>query len=265
MSKLVGLVPAAGQGKRVAFLPCSKELFPIGFANSGMGEDHPRPKAVGQYILERMVVAGVERVLIILSRGKWDIPHYFGDGSRFGLQIAYLLQENLWGMPYALDLARPWLRDETVLFGMPDTIFSPHDAFQQLVAAHFRASADVTLGLFPTATPERFGMVAFDGEGRMLYAVDKPVQTDLRYMWGIGCWGSTFTEFMHEHLQTLSPPAREIVLGDIFQAALDAGLSVRVLPFEDGEYIDIGTDEDLARAVRRFSRINPIEMRQTTL
>ncbi len=255
MHRLVGLVPAAGHGKRVAFLPCSKELFPIGFATTEARSGREiRPKAVGQYLLERMRLAGVERVLIILSRGKWDIIQYFGDGSRFGFQIAYLFQENLWGMPYALDLARPWLHDETVLFGMPDTIFRPEDAFQKLLVAHRHVSADVTLGLFPTTTPERFGMVEFDNKSyRALYIIDKPDRTNLKYMWGIGCWGPAFTEFLHNRLQALSPPSKEVVLGDIFQASIEANLNVYVLPFEDGEFIDIGTPEELVCTAKRFA------------
>jgi NDP-sugar pyrophosphorylase family protein len=58
---------------------------------------------------------------------------------------------------------------------------------------------------------------------------------------------------MAEHLQALVPE-QEIVLADIFQAALDVGLNVRVLPFEGSEYIDIGTPEDLTSVVHRFSQ-----------
>lgn len=256
MSKIIGLIPAAGRGKRVAPLPCSKELFPIGFFmdTNAKGEIQPAPKAVGSYILERMAVAGINIVFIVLGEGKWDIPSYFGDGSRFNTKIAYLFQENLWGMPYALNLIRPWLRDDsTVLFGMPDTIWTPQNAFQQLLDAHHKTLADLTLGLFPTKTPERFGMVEFNNEGQLLYVIDKPTQTNLRYMWGIGCWGLKFAEFMDETLQKLSHSHQEIVLGDIFQAALDAGLNIRVLPFENGEYIDIGTPENLVYAANRFS------------
>ncbi len=253
MNQLVGVIPAAGQGKRTAFLPCSKEIFAIGFMDVVVeGQVQRQPKAVGLYLLERMVIAGADRILIVSNRDKTDILRYFGGGSNWGVQIAYLVQENAWGMPYALDLAYPWLRDETVLFGMPDTIFEPFDAFQQLLAEHQREVADLTLGLFPTDKPERFGMVSFDGS-RMLYTVDKPAQTDLTHMWGIACWETSFARFMHEYLEQQAPPAREIVLGDVFQAALETSLVIRVLPFANGEYIDIGTPEGLAHAIRRFS------------
>jgi glucose-1-phosphate thymidylyltransferase len=255
MTKLVGLVPAAGKGTRIATLPCNKEIFPVGFMDAETdGRAGRRPKPVGLYLLERMQAAGARRIFMIVNKEKGDLLRYFGNGSHFGLQIAYLLQEELWGMPYALNLARPWLHDELVLFGMPDTIFDPADAFRKMLAAYEGAGADLVLGLFPTAAPQRFGMVAFDAEGRMLYTVDKPAQSDLKYMWGIGCWGPAFTEFMNAYLQDVSPPGREVVLGDVFQAALEAGLNVRVLPFEDAEYVDVGTPEDLVDAVARFAR-----------
>lgn len=254
MGGLVGLVPAAGLGKRVAFLPCSKELFPIGFTKD-KNENVIKPKAVGEYLLECMYEAGARQIFIILSRGKWDILQYFGDGVRLGLHIAYLLQEKLWGMPYALDSAYPWLCGETVLFGMPDTIFHPKDAFSRLLYFHRRACADVTLGLFPTTTPERFGMVEFDNNSyRALYIVDKPDKTHLKYMWGIGCWEPTFTNFLHHYLQKISPPNKEVVLGDVFQASIEANLNIRVVPFENGEFIDIGVPDELVRAIQRFNR-----------
>jgi glucose-1-phosphate thymidylyltransferase len=178
MRKLVGLVPAAGQGKRVSLLPCSKEIFPVGFTvPEGNGDQQARPKPISLYLLERMMLAGVSRVIIVLSREKWDVVRYYGGGAQYGLDIAYLVQDNAWGMPYALAVASPWLDDATVLFGMPDTIFSPIDAYERLLIAHSKTDAELTLGLFPTATPQRFGMVAYDTSFRMLHTVDKPRQT----------------------------------------------------------------------------------------
>jgi glucose-1-phosphate thymidylyltransferase len=255
MAGLVGLVPAAGQASRLAPLTCSKEIFPVGFRDAPTGSGtEPKPKPIALYVMESMAQAGAERVMLIVSRDKWDIPRYFGGGSEFGMRLSYLVQEGLAGMPFALDTARPWLRDETVLFGMPDTIFEPRDAFRQMLAEHRRTGACVTLGLFPTAKPERFGMVAFDSARRLLYTIDKPAQSDLEYMWGIGCWEPGFTEFMGAYLQTHERPAKEIVLADIFQAALQARFDMRVVPFAAGEYVDIGTPADLAQAVRRFAR-----------
>ena len=251
---VVGIIPAAGQGTRVACLPCSKEIFPIGFRT--VNTDHHVnwvPKAVGLYTMEQMIKTGARRIFVVIGKEKWDIPKYFGNGAKFGISIAYLLQEHLSGIPGALDLARPWLKDEVVLFGMPDTIIEPRDAFAQALRVHKSTKADVTLGAFPTSTPERFGMVKFAADGRLIYAEDKPFRTDLEYMWGFACWGRTFVDFMADYLQKIGESQQEIVIGDIFQAGLDAGLCMQVVPFAQGRYIDIGVPRDLMSAVSRFS------------
>jgi glucose-1-phosphate thymidylyltransferase len=255
MAGLVGLLPAAGLAKRLAPMPCSKEIFPVGLLESKTGDIvEYRPKPVGLYLIERMINAGVERVFVILNKEKWDILRYFGNGSSFGVPIAYLVQESISGMPDALNQAYPWIQMDTVLFGMPDTIFEPDDSLQILLSDHRSNNADVTLGLFPTKKPERFGMVSYDQNHFMKYTVDKPLCTELKYMWGIGCWGPVFSRFMMDKLKSAPSSHTEIVLGDVFQAALDEGLSVRVTLFEHGEYIDIGNLDDLTHVIQRFSR-----------
>jgi glucose-1-phosphate thymidylyltransferase len=67
---IVGLIPAAGQGTRIGLLPCSKEVYPIGYDQCREG----RPNAVSHYLLEKMQSAGIKKVYIILREGKWDIP-----------------------------------------------------------------------------------------------------------------------------------------------------------------------------------------------
>lgn len=255
MAGLVGIVPAAGQAKRMAQIPWSKELFPVGYLELAVENTPVRsPKPVAMHVIERMLAAGTERILMIISRGKWDLPNYFGDGAEFSTQFAYLIQNDLRGLPIALNLAKDWVEGATVLFGMPDTIIYPEDAFVQLLEAHRSRRSDLTLGLFPTTTPERFGMVSFDDQDRMVYTVDKPAETDLEYLWGIGCWGPVFTDFLAQYVRSLPDSDVEVLLADVFQAALNSGLRVFVTPFKDGEYIDIGTPDDLANAVARFSR-----------
>ena len=79
--QVVGLVPAAGSGKRIAPLPCSKELFPIGFQLAN-GKSEPRAKVVSQYLLEKFRIAGITTAYIVLRKGKWDIPAYFGASAQ---------------------------------------------------------------------------------------------------------------------------------------------------------------------------------------
>jgi glucose-1-phosphate thymidylyltransferase len=251
--RVIGLVPAAGRGSRLAPFPCPKELFPVGYQDYDLnGKIIKRPKVVSQYLVEHLVRAGAEEIFTIVGEGKDDILRYYGDGSRFGVRVAYLFQEKLSGMPGALTLAEPWCRDATVLFGMPDTIIEPLDAFVKLREKHDASSADLSIGLFRTDNPSKFGMVDFDTELRVTYTVDKPTASDLEWMWGCACWGPAFTELMDRYLREHPFRQKEIVLGDIFNAAIEQNLNVRAVTFDDGQYIDIGTAEELNFALKRF-------------
>lgn len=252
--KIVGLIPAAGQGTRLAPFPCPKELFPVGYQDYKIGgKVERRPKVVSQYLFEQLVAAGAQQIFIIVGDGKHDIMRYYGAGRRFGAHVAYLYQDILRGMPFALDLAYPWLNgDETVVFGMPDTIVEPRDAFVRLLEYHNKHEADLTLGLFATDTPWKFGMVELDENHRVIHNVDKPQESDLRYMWGICCWGTRFTEMMHQFLEEIRESEREIVLSEAFDQALHRDLKVMGYCFDDGKYLDIGTSEELDIALHRF-------------
>ncbi|MGQ9555782.1 MAG: sugar phosphate nucleotidyltransferase [Anaerolineae bacterium] len=258
MNELVGLIPAAGRGSRLAPLPSSKELFPIGFTWRHTAEGRKlSPKVVSEYLVEALVRGGARRICMIINAGKADIMRFYGDGSAHGAHIAYLVQEDPThtpaGMPHALNLARPWIGGDTVLFGMPDTILQPSDAFAILLEAHNRQKADVTLGLFATDEPWRFGMVEFAEDGRLLRCLDKPRQCDLHYMWGIACWGPAFTDYLASFVANNKGSA-EMLLGDAFLGAARAGLRVHCHPFEDGSYLDVGTPDDLLQAAIRFCR-----------
>ncbi|GAB4500576.1 MAG: sugar phosphate nucleotidyltransferase [Anaerolineales bacterium] len=255
---LIGIIPAAGKGTRVAPLPGAKELFPIGFGEiDSHGQKRKYPKVVSQYLIDQMTVAGVEHIYMVISEDKADILRYYGSGKRFGARLAYLVVDELIGMPYTLNAAYPLVKDATVFFGMPDTIFQPANAFSLLLEQHQTTQADLTLGLFPTNQPWRFGMVEYDADHRLLACVDKPAHSDLKFMWGNACWGPQFSAFLNDEIETTlskGTAGREIVLGDYFSKAVNAGLNVRVHPFHQGEYIDIGSPEDLVRAVNLFGK-----------
>ena len=85
---IVGLVPAGGRAERIAPLPCSKELFPIGFQMM-KGNAQSRPKVVCQYLLEKFQLAGITQAYLVLRKGKWDIPAYFGHGELVNMHLGY--------------------------------------------------------------------------------------------------------------------------------------------------------------------------------
>lgn len=252
MTKILGVIPAAGRASRLPNLSCSKEIISIKPPTEN-GE-HAKAMPIITYLLERMKYTEVSRVFIVVNPEKWDIVQLLQSGKEYGLQISYLVQEERHGMPAAIDLAFNWVEDETVIFGMPDTIFYPENAYQILLENHNLFGPDLTLGLFPTQKPQKFGMVSFSPGFQYLYSVDKPATSDLEYMWGIACWSKTFYKFLHNYLNEC-PMEKEIVLGDVFQAAHQAGLNIRVFPFIDGKYVDIGTPDDLF--LREVTEINP--------
>jgi glucose-1-phosphate thymidylyltransferase len=244
----VGLIPAAGRAARISPLPCSKEIFPVGFSP---GTDGPRPRPVCADLLNAMARAGADRVCMVIRPEKWDIPAYLGNGGRFGLRLAYLAAGPNGGAPETLDQAAPFLRDAEVLFGFPDIRFHPPDVFLRLGAFRMKTGAEAALGLFRATRPEKMDMVALDDRGGIRDIVVKPRRTDLVWTWILAVWSPAFTEFLHESVR--AKPERgegEWYVGDVFRSAIADGMPVTGAVFEDGRYVDIGTPEDLVRAVR---------------
>jgi glucose-1-phosphate thymidylyltransferase len=260
MLKVVGLIPAGGQAKRISPLPLSKELYPVGWRSLG-DKSSVRPKVVSHYLLEKMQLAGINKAYFILRSGKWDIPAYFGDGTMLSMSLGYLIMNLPYGVPFTLDQAYPFVEDAVVALGFPDIIFQPEDGFQRILTRLSISNADVVLGLFPTNQPQKAGMVHFDDTGKVELIIEKPQESSLRYMWGIAVWKPTFTRFLHEYLAILKNNSNlsqlpELPIGDIIQAGINEGLQVQAEAFADGTYLDIGTPDDLVRAVQQFTKYN---------
>ena len=262
--EVIGLLPAAGQARRIAPLPLSKELYPIGFRSIGNSDDL-RPKVVCHYLLEKMRLAGIQKAYIIIRAGKWDIPAYLGDGTMVNMNLGYLMMNLPFGVPYTLDQAYQFVENAIVALGFPDILFQPDDVFTKLLARQANTKADVVLGLFPTDQPQKAGMVDFDSTGQVRLIQEKPKQTNLKYMWGVAVWTPVFTSFLHKFLITIEANIqqnqehknpirrRELPIGDVIQAAINTGIKVQAEVLTDGKYLDIGTSEDLVRAVHRFA------------
>ncbi|MEI8306350.1 MAG: sugar phosphate nucleotidyltransferase [Chloroflexales bacterium] len=257
MSEIVGLLPAAGRGSRLGPIPCSKEIMPLGFQPSASAPLAWQPVTAIETHLNALHQAGARRAVVIIGESKADVVRYVGDGSRYGLATAYVYQQHLRGMPFALSLARPWIGNATTLFSMPDTLITPRDTVARLAEEHRRCGADVTLGLFPTATPQKFGMVAQDVEGRIVRFVDKPAQTDLTLMWGMAAWSPRFADFLDADLAHRPVDGPEVVLSDVFAAALADGLVIRGTVMEGARYHDIGTPEDFQSVVLHLALGHP--------
>jgi glucose-1-phosphate thymidylyltransferase len=256
--EVIGLVPAAGQAARLSPLPCSKELYPIGFRSVG-NDQGLRPKVVCHYLLEQMRSAGIRKAYIVLRKGKWDIPGYLGDGVMVDMHLAYLMMRLPFGAPYTLDQAYPFVRDTLVALGFPDIIFEPEDAFAHLIDRQVVTHAEVVLGLFPADQPQTADMVELDDKGRVRQILVKPHTTDLRYTWIIAVWAPPFTRFMHDYLNASlerdtqtgirRSDQRELYVGDVVQAAIDSGMRIETVLFPEGRYLDIGIPENLVKAI----------------
>lgn len=258
---IIGLVPAGGRASRLSPLPFSKELYPIGF-RSVDERGTLRPKVVCHYLLERMRLAAVKKAYIIIRKGKWDLPGYLRDGKMLNMHLAYLMMDLPYGVPYTLDQAYPFVQDAVVAFGFPDIVFQPEDAFVQLLARLSEKKADIVLGLFAANNPHKVDMVDLDPDGRVCGIQIKPERTHLRYSWLIAVWTYEFSSFMHEYVSLdrkgkkdkksdfNDVAEQELFIGDVFQSAIENDMRIDSVTFNKGKYLDIGTPEDIERAVR---------------
>ena len=264
-ASIVGLVPMAGRGQRIAPVPCSKELFPVGFRrDSPSGE--LRPKAVCHHLFEKFRRAGVMRAYAIIRTGKWDIPAYFVDGQMLDMNLAYLVITHSLGPPDTLDRAYPFVHQDLVAFGFPDIQFGPDDVFERLANSLRETAADIVLGLYPALDVRTMDMVEIDGEGRVRSLVLKPLETHLRYTWTCAVWTPAFTEFMHAFVASeRSRPASsetyrgidrwDLPVGAVIKAAIECGMRAYGVPFDCESYLDVGTPDHLVEAVRRSAAI----------
>jgi glucose-1-phosphate thymidylyltransferase len=133
-----------------------------------------------------MRFAGISKAYFVLRTGKWDIPAYFGDGSALDMQLAYLVLNSSFGVPFTLDHAYPFVRHATVAFGFPDILFDSPAAFARLLERNSGDYADIILGLFPATHPfSKEDRVNFDDAGRVSSLILRPAKSHVRYSWAI--------------------------------------------------------------------------------
>lgn len=269
--KIVGLIPAAGKAERISPLPCSKEIYPIGFHKPRKNEG-PQIKVVSQHLIECMQVAKVAKVFIILRKGKWDIPQYLGSGKLMGLDFAYLIMDLPFGVPFTLDQAYNFVKDDIVFFGFPDIILKPKEVYGHLFEKQAKNQADVVLGLFHAPRPfAKQHMVEINSVGRVRGFQIEPSQTTLRYTWIIAVWNQQFTHFLHEYVSIELEKYRnsssikkdsiieELSMTEAYQGALKKGLQIDTVIFEQGSFLDIGSPGYLKKAVESFSEFEDSE------
>jgi glucose-1-phosphate thymidylyltransferase len=257
---IIGVVPAAGTGSRLGRLPCSKELLPVLLQNNHTGKQMPG-KVVSHCLLERMQRAKVSKVFVILRKGKWDIPAYFGDGKNLGISLAYLMMDLPFGVPYTVDQAFPFVKDSLVVFGFPDILFEPVDAFEQLLGRQNDSGSDIVLGIYQADQPHHMDMVDIDNHGCVKRIDVKPASTNLHYTWIIAAWTPVFTSFMHDYVTEQKAKLdkdypsqscmkdKELHLGHVIDSAIHNGIQIGAVIFSKDMYLDIGNPKNFQKAL----------------
>jgi dTDP-glucose pyrophosphorylase len=236
-----GIIPAAGSGSRIQPLAFSKELLPVGSRFDGQTE---RPRAVSEYLLERMAIGGATKICFVISPGKSDILEYYGAGDG-SLAIAYVVQPSPSGLCDALFRALPLIQpDEPVLIGLPDTIWFPADALRAL------PNDLLSFLLFPVERPEFFDAVVTSPTADVLEIQVKSRQARSRWIWG--AFKMPGVVFHDLYALWRERERQDEYIGTLVNAYLARG--GRAKGVRAGEaYVDVGTLNGYREAIRLLS------------
>ena len=236
-----GIIPAAGAGSRIQPLAFSKELLPVG---SRLEDGSERPRAVSEYLIERMLRAGADKLCFVISPGKSDILEYYG-GQIGGASIAYVVQPRPAGLCDAIFRARPLIHErEPVLIGLPDTIWFPLDGLSAL------PDDALSLLLFPVEHPEFFDAVVMGKDRDVLEIQVKTLSAASRWIWGAFkmpgmVLHALFDLWLERHRQ-------DEYMGTLINAYIARGGTVRGV--RKGEaYVDVGTLHGYREAMQLLS------------
>ncbi len=225
-----GIVPAAGNGTRIQPLAFSKELLPVGSWLDHDGAE--RPRAVSEYLVDRMVRGGAEKICFVISPGKSDILQYYG-GSLERASVAYVIQDQAAGLCDAIFRALPLVAlDEPVIVGLPDTIWFPEDALQRL------PDDRLSFLLFPVQRPELFDAVETDAADRVLRIQVKSPEPASSWIWGAFKMPG---DILHRlHALWVQRQRRDVFIGTLVNAWLAIGGEATGVRAGES-YVDVGT------------------------
>jgi glucose-1-phosphate thymidylyltransferase len=241
MDSLKGLILSGGKGTRLRPIThtSAKQLVPV--AN----------KPVLFYGIEAMAEAGVRDVGIIIAPETGDeIRQAAGDGSRFGVRIEYIVQDEPLGLAHAVLTAEPFLGDSPFVMYLGDNLLQ--GGISDLVAAFREHGPDALILLTPVPDPENYGVAELAEAdpgvvGRVVRLWEKPSapRTDLAL---VGVY--MFTAQIHEAARAIQPSGRgELEITDAIQHLVDAGRCVEPHVVR-GWWKDTGRLEDMLEANR---------------
>jgi dTDP-glucose pyrophosphorylase len=233
-----GIVPAAGLGSRIQPLAFSKELLPVG---SRLEKGVERPRAVSEYLLERMIDGGCDKICIVVSPGKSDIIEYYG-GEVAGTPVAYVVQPKPGGLCDAIFRALPLVGPaEDVVVGLPDTVWFPVDGLRRL------PEGELSFLCFPVERPELFDAVVSDRSGAVEAIEVKHARPRSHWIWGafrMPCATLRELQALWNERDRADP-----YVGTLVNAWLARGGRARAVRVGEA-YVDVGTVNGYREAIR---------------
>lgn len=234
-----GIVLAGGSGTRLYPLTMitSKQLLPI------------YDKPMIYYPLSTLMLAGIKDILIISTPR--DLPNFknlLGDGSAFGLNLSYKEQPSPDGLAQAFILGEEFIGDDCCAMVLGDNIFYGNGFSKILKDAVKNAEENKRASVFGyyVEDPERFGVVEFDGDGKVISVEEKPKNPKSNYaITGLYFYDNRVVKYAKE----MKPSARgELEITDLNRVFLELGdLDVKLLG-RGFAWLDTGTMDSLIEA-----------------
>jgi dTDP-glucose pyrophosphorylase len=246
-----GIIPAAGIGSRIQPLAFSKELLPVGSRIEGESE---RPRAVSEYLVERMIAGGATKLCFVISPGKSDILEYYASGVA-GVDIVYVVQPKPCGLCDAVFRALPVIpREEPVLIGLPDTIWFPQHGLALL--------PDDLLAflLFPVSRPQLFDAVLTEEDGTTVSQIQvKHGHPCSHWIWG--AFKMPGTVFHQLHTLWKEPERGDEYFGTLINEYLLRGGTAKAVRAGEA-YVDVGTLNGYREAIRLLTERQAVQEAQ---